>query len=101
MAEVKWKIVLEPEGRNPGPNVEQGKDPQNTGGMVIYLLPDNAGGYGAPPKQEVSRVAFIRDPAICANPDVPFAEQLRKEIAKARTSVELLNEQLVGSGELQ
>lgn len=86
----EWKIVLRPEGKNPGEQEER-----NEGGMVIELM--DGDGYR---RQEVSRVAFARRNS--RNPDVGFEEQLRAEWAKANEAVGLLNEQLRGeAGALQ
>lgn len=90
-----WTIVVKPEGKNPGAEKE-GSDPpegRNEGGMVIGLY-DDQGGF----RQEVSRVAFVRENSI--RPDLPFAEALDSEMEKAKKAVEVLNGQLVGDGSL-
>lgn len=81
----KWEILVEPQGRREGP--------KNKGGMVIYATGPNG------LRQEVSRVAFIRRES--NNPKNSFGRQLERELARARTACEILNEQLAGSGELQ
>lgn len=108
-----WKVVVEPQGNNPGTQTAKKKkgvvdrakeavgsssssEPEqglNEGGMIVYVT--NANGA----KQEVSRVGFVRRNS--KNPKVPFDKQLRAEIDKARAAVGALNEQFVGTGELQ
>jgi hypothetical protein len=98
-----WRIVVEPEGKNPGappPPVEGAEQtdeiPQGTneGGMIVYLADD--GGHS---KREVSRVAWVRRNG--ANPDVAFHEQLRAEVDKAKQAIDLINELTAGAGQLQ
>lgn len=85
MASGKWSIVAEPQARNTG-----GK---NEGGIVLYVVNPSGGG-----KSEVSRVAFIRRNS--KNPKNSLAVQLQREVARARTAVDILNSQLSGTGEL-
>lgn len=84
----RWKVVLKPEGKNPGTD-----DEKNEGGMVVQLL-DGAGNF----RQEVTRVAYARRHS--RNPDADFDEQLRIEWDKAKAACDLLNEQLMGDGAL-
>lgn len=90
-----WKIVFDVEGQNPdaaslAKNAKTGK---NEGGFVVKLVHT-----GSAADQEVTRVAFERKNSLY--PDVSFGDQVQAEVEKARTAVELLNEQLVGVGEL-
>lgn len=81
---MSWKIVAEPKGGN--------EHESNTGGIVVYMVNGMI-------RQEVSRVAFVRREA--KNPDVTFADQLRTEVAKAKTAIEMVNNLLDESGELK
>lgn len=88
---MKWTVVTEPKGENPGlvtkALARAGAPPkgENISGLVIYLSNGSV-------KQEVSRVAYIRRPETCRNPNVPYADQLRIELAKARETCNVLNE---------
>lgn len=92
-----WKIVVEPHGKNPG-LVDKAKaavgvtEPENTGGMIIYI--SNGNGF----KEEVSRVSWIRRSSVCKNPKNSFSKQLGIEVEKAEASVKLLNDALAGAG---
>lgn len=87
-----WKVIAEPQGKNPGIikkaavacGVEKA---ENTGGVIVYVTNgDN--------KQEVSRVAYIRRPDVCKNPNVTYQDQLDIEITRARDTCTKLNELL-------
>lgn len=82
-----WRIVVRPEGANPG--TEEGV---NEGGMVVYLDGDGR-------RQEVSRVAWVRENSL--HPDVPFDEMLESVVHRARTAVAKINELFEDSGTLQ
>jgi hypothetical protein len=77
-----WGITWEPHGENPGK--DENGEPENTGGFIIYLINGNAF------RKEVSRVGYVR--RATKNPRATFEAQLKKEVAKARAAVKLLNE---------
>jgi hypothetical protein len=87
-----WRIVIRPEGSNPGGTGDD-EDPKNTGGLVVELV----GAYGS--NQEVSRVAWVRENSL--HPDVPFEEMLEAVIHRARTAVVKINELFEDAGNLQ
>jgi hypothetical protein len=93
-----WKVLVEPEGRNPGPPPEGEEPPKegaqgtNQGGMVVYLT----GAHGG--RHEVARVAWVRRNS--KNPDTAFEEQLRAEVDKAKKAVEVMEELTAGASEL-
>lgn len=95
MSQDTWKIVVRPEGRNPGRATED-DDAQgiNEGGMVVYL---DGGSYGG--RQEVSRVAWVRENSL--HPDVPFDEMLEAVVHRARTAIAKINELFDDAGTLQ
>jgi peptide subunit release factor 1 (eRF1) len=86
----KWEIVCKPEGKTEyrNPDEEYGV---NMGAMRVLLVNGDF-------RDEVSRVGFVRRNT--KNPDTGYKEQLHKEVDKARASVEILNDQLAGSGEV-
>jgi hypothetical protein len=92
LSEQPWRIVVRPEGNNPG--TDDDEDPKNTGGLVVYL---DGGGYNG--RQEVSRVAWVRENSL--HPDVPFDEMLEAVIHRARTAVAKINELFEDAGNLQ
>jgi hypothetical protein len=79
-----WRIVVRPEGRN--------DDDKNTGGLVVELAGDGR-------RQEVSRVAFVRENSL--HPDIPFDEMLEAVVHRARSTVDKINELLADAGTLQ
>lgn len=81
---MSWKIVAEPKAAN--------ENDQNKGGIIVYMVNGHV-------RQEVSRVAFIRRES--KNPDIAFADQLRTEVAKAKTAIAMVNGLLDESGELR
>lgn len=90
-----WRIVVRPEGANPGRATDDDDDQGiNEGGMVVYLVEGNGGR-----RQEVSRVAWVRENSL--HPEVPFDEQLEAVIHRARTAVEQINRLFVDAGTLQ
>ena len=93
----EMRVLVEPQGRNPGPLPEGEEAPEGTqgtnqGGMIIYISGSDFG------RQEVARVAWVRRNS--KNPDVPFADQLRAEVDKAKQAIDVINELTAGAGEL-
>lgn len=86
-----WNILAEPQGANSGASPESA---ENTGGVVVYLIE----GSDRSTRQEVSRVAYDRSKS--KNPRTTFDTQLTKELAKAVTACQKIND-LMGDGELQ
>lgn len=80
---MSWRVQFKPEERN---DYER-----NEGGMIISVTNGSV-------TQEVTRVAFVRRNS--KNPKNTYEKQLKHEVGKARTSCELLNEQLSGIGTL-
>lgn len=95
--QVPWKVIIEPEGKNPGllDKAKSAVKPEhgNTGGLVIYLTGDNGQN-----RQEVSRVGYVRRNT--KNPKTSFEKQLAEELKKANAAVEALNS-AAGDGSLQ
>lgn len=87
-----WNILAEPQGANSGATPESA---ENTGGIVIYLMLDT----DRITRQEVTRVAYDRSRS--KNPRTTFDTQLTKELAKAVTACQKINDLLVEAGELQ
>jgi hypothetical protein len=88
-----WNVVAKPEGNNPGvvrkaaAAVGVGSidpPPENIGGMIISVSDGTS-------MQEVSRVAYIRRPTACRNPNTTYRAQLEIELDKARATCEKLN----------
>jgi hypothetical protein len=95
-----YKVIIEPHGQNPGvaaravAKVKAG-DPENTGGMIVYMQADNG------TKEEVSRVAYIRRGSVCKNPKNSFSKQLGIEVKKAQDGIKAINDLLASAGENQ
>jgi hypothetical protein len=93
MSEGKWKVVIEPEGKNPGlvdkAKAAAGLGSEQVGGMVIYVTD------GGNVKNEVAAVGYIRKHT--ANPCVSFVKQLEAEVEKAQQACDKLNELLGGN----
>lgn len=81
---MSWKLTADP--------VEHSAD-KNDGGIVISLLDLKTSS-----KTEIGRVGFERSASL--NPYVSYEDQLDIEVAKARKSIELLNELTAGAGSL-
>ena len=96
----EWRVITKAEGKNPGPlpgRVKQaaqavaatvrrgGNEPgvDNVGGIIVLITNGTT-------TQEVSRVAWVRRAS--ENPEVPFKEQLDREIQKANEAAATLNE---------
>lgn len=88
--EDQWSVVLDPIGRNPDTDDEAEREPENMGGMVIYL--EDADGR----REELSRVAFVRRAS--KNPDVSFEDQLDAELEKADMACAALNRATLRKG---
>lgn len=82
----EWQVVIEPVGRNPDTDADVARDPENRGGLVIYLESEED-------RIEFSRVAFVRRAS--KNPDTSFDDQLDNELANADAAVAALNRQAV------
>lgn len=80
--------MAEPQGRPP-------ENVKNTGGMVIHLYNVAKPEF---PLQEVARVAFDRKNS--KNPRRDYTPQLAATMKTAQSSIDLLNHQLMGTGEL-
>jgi len=79
-----WKVIAEPIGGNPPePMKEKGAEDKNLSGLVIYLT-------NGEEKREVSRVAYVR--RFSSNPKDSFQKRLQKELDKANSSVQVMNE---------
>jgi hypothetical protein len=92
MAGDGWKVVMEPQGTRL-PDVEkEGEEVPNKSGMILYLV-------GPTGRHEITRVGFIRRNT--KNPEVPFEEQLDKEVEKVRKAMGFLGEIVAQAGELQ
>ena len=79
-----WKVIAEPiEANPPEPNKAKGEEDKNLSGLVIYLTNGSQ-------KREVSRVAYVR--RFSANPKDSFQKRLQKELDKANSSVQVMNE---------
>jgi len=91
--EERWEVEIEPVGRNPDSDEAAKKDPENMGGMVIWLKR----GWT---REEFSRVAFVR--RVSKNPKRSFDEQLDEELKGAEAACAALNKYHLGSpGELK
>jgi hypothetical protein len=73
----KWKVTIEPHGKNPGTSGE------NEGGVIVYLAKGST-------KEEFSAVAWKRRASV--NPHRSFKAQLRSEIADAQDVCDTLND---------
>jgi hypothetical protein len=81
----EWKVVIEPEGRNPAQRGEEGEG-TNMGALIVYLQE----GTDESTREEFGRVLFVRRNS--KNPRTPFKRALRQLQDAAQDAVNAVNE---------